>query len=550
MNKKLLLTLLVSSALVGCGGGGGGSNSGSDSGGSDSGGSTGTLFSGKVLGELEPVAAPAVTSTRNSNDEYTLQSGDYLEKAVVFVDLNYNGVLDSGEPSATTDSNGSYTMEIEDSKRSCGELSPVLAVIKNDGYEYTMSLTPNQLRESGLLNEMNITPVTTKVWDLAVLENSEGSCETAESIMKPLVRRAEQEVSTDIFGDTTQTRDLYSDYSETPDATLEAKAVTYNTDVAKEAIIESNNDLEEGVNVIFGTGKNFYKYGLHPDFYTKNFVLITEVTTETSPDVHTRKQEYLIEDDSTISNLLSLEDIKDTGKKYVDVMTMETLSESYSLKYDAVITKDNSDQEIFSCLVKESYSGENGGKTYSITNNYMVPESQAVLMPSLSTCHYTALTDTHGTFSSEVNVESSTESVKEIANMLNENNKYSGSLDVVNLSSSLVPTDSEVDAVVAGLAADLTTGFSEAFASATIVPDQWSKERVEYNVCSDIELIRYAVAKYSLAGSQEWFKTIVTTGIDEYLLTPASGVTMDETNWSDPLNWEHQLSGAPSVCGH
>jgi hypothetical protein len=546
MNKKLLLTLLVSSALVGCNGSGG-SSSGSNSG--DSGGSTGTLFSGKVLGELEPVSAPAVTSVRSSNDN-AVQSGDYLENALVFVDLNYNGVLDSGEPSARTDSNGSYTMNIEDSKRDCGKLSPVLAVIKNNGYEYTMSVAPNELREGGLGDAMDITPVTTKVWDLVLIENAEGTCETAESTLKTVLDNAEETISEEIFGNRTSILKLYSDYSETPDATLEAKAVTYNTDVAKEAIIEVNNELDEGVSVTFGTGKNFYKYGLDPDFHTKKFVLITEVTTETVPATHTRKQEYLIEDDSTIANLISLEDIRNTGKKYVDVMTMETLSESYSLKYDAVIVKDNSDQEIFSCLVKESYSGENGGKTYSVTNNYVVPESQAILMPSLSSCHYTALTDAHGTFSSEVDVESSTTSVKEVVKMHNETDKYSGSLDVVNLSSSLVPTDSEVDAVIAGLAADLTTGFSEAFSSVSIVPDQWSKERVEYNVCSDIELIRYAVAKYSLAGSQEWFKTIVTTGIDEYLLTPASGVTMDETNWSDPLNWEHQLPGAPSVCGH
>lgn len=547
MNKKLLLTLLVSSALIGCNSGGGSSSSGSDSSGSS--GSTGTLFSGKVLGELEPVAAPAVTSVRSSNQN-AVQSGDYLENALVFIDLNYNGVLDSGEPSARTDSSGSYTMTIEDSKRDCGKLSPVLAVVKNAGYEYTMSVAPNELREGGLGDAMDITPVTTKVWDLVLIENDEGTCETAESTLKTVLDNAEETISEEIFGDRTSMLKLYSDYSESPDATLEAKAATYNTDVAKEAIIESNNDLEDGVSVTFGTGKNFYKYGLDPDFHTKKFVLITEATTETVPSTHKRKQEYLIEDDSTISNLLSLEDIKNTGKKYADVLTMETLSESYSVKYNAVIVKNNSDQEIFSCLVKESYSGENGGKTYSVTNNYVVPESQATLMTNLSSCHYTALTDTHGTFSSEVSVESSTESVKEKAIMTNETDKYSSSLDVVNLSSSLVPTDSEVDSVVAGLAADLTTDFSEAFSSVSMVPDQWSKERVEYNVCSDIELIRYAVAKYSLAGSQEWFKTIVTTGVEEYILTPANGVTMDETNWSDPLNWENQLQGAPTVCGH
>ena len=545
MIKKLLLTLLVSSALVGCGGGGSGSGSGSGSGGS----SVGSLFSGKVLGELEPVSSPVVASVR-SFGENTVQSGDYLENALVFVDLNYNGVFDSTEPSVRTDSNGSYTMTIEDSKRSCGKLSPVLALVINDGYEYTMSLTPNELRQSGLASAMNITPITTKVWGLTVLENPEASCQTAEEVLKPLIRKAEEEISIDIFGDTSKTRDLYSDYSENQDSMLEAKAENYNTDVAKEAIIESNNDLEEGVDVIFGTGKNFYKYGLNPDFHTKNFVLITEVTRETVPTSHIMKKEYLIEDDNTIANLISLDDIKTTGKKYADVMTIKTLDESYSLKYRAVTVKNNTDEEIYSCLVKESYSGENNGKTYSVINNYMLPDSQAEQMPELKACYYTELTDENGTFSSEIGIESSTESIKETVKMLNRTDKYSGSLNVVNLSDSLIPTKSEIDTVIAALSVDLTTGFSEEFSSALITPDQWSKERVENNVCSDIKLIRYQVAKYSLLGSKEWFKTIVTTGVDEYLLTPESGVEMDETNWSDPLNWEHQLSGASRVCGH
>jgi len=82
ITKYLILGVLISLMLTACGGGGGSSPS---AGPGPSGPSTTSNYSGVVL-------------------------DGYLSNARVFLDLNGNGQYDSGEPSATTNSNGAYTL--------------------------------------------------------------------------------------------------------------------------------------------------------------------------------------------------------------------------------------------------------------------------------------------------------------------------------------------------------------------------------------------------------------------------------------------------------
>ncbi len=74
MKLKLISIALIAGGLTACGGGGGGS-----------------------------------TSARSSNK--TLQGvaiDGYISGATAFLDINYNGVLDEGEPSSITDDEGSW----------------------------------------------------------------------------------------------------------------------------------------------------------------------------------------------------------------------------------------------------------------------------------------------------------------------------------------------------------------------------------------------------------------------------------------------------------
>lgn len=575
MNKKLLLTLLISSALVGCGGSGGSGGSGGDggsgsgdggsgsgdSGSSGDGASIGTLFSGKVLGELEPVATSAVTSARSSSDN-AVQSGDYLENALVFVDLNYNGVLDSGEPSARTDSNGSYTMKIENSKRICGLNSPVLAVVKNSEYEYTMSVTPNYSRAGGYIDNMDITPVTTKVWDLATykLDNSSFSCEDVSgsnsSILTNAVDAAELEIAEEIYPSMSQEEQansilsLYSDYSVVSLPEVEEKSLKYMKDVAEKEIAKNDVNTPDGTVFVYGKGKIFEKYNLDASFDETDMILIVSESNHTEGRSHKRLNEVLLEDVGALGyNAITA----NTVERYVDILTLTASSNKYEIKYtgelrDAIVARSGvGTGNKYDCSVKETYLGNANGENVVAVNKLEVPQSNADNMVVISECHYTYITDDllGGGFNSVISVTKPDVLVEEsIVSQYNQEEPFL-TVNLFNVDSRQMPTDEEIQTAVIALSDEIEVDFTDRFSSST-TPDSWNKNRVEYNICPEIELIRYSVYDYG-----GWTKKIVTTGIEEYLLSPPNGTIIDESwDWSDPLNWEHALPNAPTVCGH
>ncbi|ALM86075.1 alkaline phosphatase family protein [Bordetella sp. N] len=101
------LTAIAAALLVaGCGGDNNNDDSSASTGSGDSTGSTGstdpvaTTYAGVVV---------ATSATNNASGNPTLKAG-YYSGATVFVDTNGNGVLDSGEVSATTDANGHFSL--------------------------------------------------------------------------------------------------------------------------------------------------------------------------------------------------------------------------------------------------------------------------------------------------------------------------------------------------------------------------------------------------------------------------------------------------------
>ncbi|MHA2937997.1 hypothetical protein ACXJY6_06835 [Vibrio sp. RC27] len=139
--KNSIVALTLTFALVGCGGGSSSSSSVDSTGGD-------------------------ITLTGKAID-------GYLEGATVFLDINYNGELDSGEPSAITGENGDYTLSNSSIVDVCYQYSPLVVDVPvgavdsdlgvvTEAYQLT---TPPAITSFNDEDILNITPLTTLVWD-------------------------------------------------------------------------------------------------------------------------------------------------------------------------------------------------------------------------------------------------------------------------------------------------------------------------------------------------------------------------------------------------
>lgn len=108
--RKLLIPIAVAT-LVACGGGGG---------------STGGLMGGATSSVLNGVAIDG-----------------YLQGSTVFLDVNRNGILDTGEPSALTDASGRYTLDYSKITTSINGLAIVVTggIDTDTGFAFTGRLS-------------------------------------------------------------------------------------------------------------------------------------------------------------------------------------------------------------------------------------------------------------------------------------------------------------------------------------------------------------------------------------------------------------------------
>lgn len=139
MNKKSIACLFFSATVIsGCGGGSG-----------DSASSTGELAtaSGKVI-------------------------DGYISGATVFLDLNFNGVLDAGEPQTVSGDFGDYTLDLSPEDRECLGYAPLVVdvpagAIDEDQGEvdkpYQMVFAP-QFKRASDSDFFNISPLTSVLW--------------------------------------------------------------------------------------------------------------------------------------------------------------------------------------------------------------------------------------------------------------------------------------------------------------------------------------------------------------------------------------------------
>ena len=160
MKKILFAIVIASTALFGCGGDGSSSDS-SDSGSDDSSSST-TKASGRAI-------------------------DGYIVGATVFYDFNLNGTQDADEPSAVTTAGGEFYIDTDDLTEDQTECTayvplivdvPVGAVDETEGVvteAYELSFPPTFIFDGTdtLDVGLNITPLSTVLWDSAVISIEE-----------------------------------------------------------------------------------------------------------------------------------------------------------------------------------------------------------------------------------------------------------------------------------------------------------------------------------------------------------------------------------------
>ncbi|CAM0094313.1 hypothetical protein VPHK567_0304 [Vibrio phage K567] len=144
--KKLILASVVSTfILAGCGGGGSEGDCGDCN---------------------APDPTPTTTITGKVID-------GYVSGATVFLDLNANSELDSGEPSTVTQAAGAYSLDLNSDQDACVGYVPIVThvpvgAIDSDYGEvteaYTMVTPPTFERDE----PQNVTPLTTMVWQEAI----------------------------------------------------------------------------------------------------------------------------------------------------------------------------------------------------------------------------------------------------------------------------------------------------------------------------------------------------------------------------------------------
>jgi len=165
---KTTMALVIAATITACGGGGSSTPS------------TTVTESAPVTTPTPDVTTPVVVEAplpvATFTETGTVIDG-YLTGATVFMDLNYNGIMDSDEPSAITGELGAYNLELTEAQQECAQyvprvtLVPVGAIDSDDpttpvASAYELTRPPQFAVDASSLTDIdNITPLTSIIWN-------------------------------------------------------------------------------------------------------------------------------------------------------------------------------------------------------------------------------------------------------------------------------------------------------------------------------------------------------------------------------------------------
>lgn len=206
MKIKYTLSLLTLAILAGCNSGGGDKSIGVDP---------------------DPQPDPSVPNPDPTNTLSGYVINGYISNAEVFLDKNFNGLLDVDEESTLTDSNGFYSFDLP-LDNACVFNAPIVANITTSSYDetkgeqvteaYTLASPPYSLLSENNVHTI-ISPLTTMLWHRTQYEylsaNLPQDCSSVnvdnrDDLYSELVEDSEGLI-TNHYGITVS--DIYMDYS-------------------------------------------------------------------------------------------------------------------------------------------------------------------------------------------------------------------------------------------------------------------------------------------------------------------------------------------------
>lgn len=387
--RKFFFTALTVSVLTACGGSGGSDN---DNGGN--GGGTGSdgkaLIQGRVI-------------------------DGYVSGAEAFLDINFNGVLDSGEPSAVTGAGGVYSLDIPESLEECAMISPVIvnvpvgAVDEDRGVitkPYTMSLPPEAYLNSDISDNI-VTPITSLVWNQteAQFKNTgvelncqtllnkdivDGSELTVEEMLQDVIQEAEADVA-ESLGLPENSKDIYKDFVAEGMSDLEDKA---------QDIADDLGDLELALKT-FQTDMANYNLSDFEAYLANGFALTEEYGTAKNDMMYT----VLVgKNDSIEKHLVMVQDPKNTTMiegSSVYESTVYIASSDFVTNESSTAALYNMDNDTMSCESHEYTVAKLGNVDYTISTRNHSDETSK--FASVRECNYVSWSDS--TYSQEVTTE-------------------------------------------------------------------------------------------------------------------------------------------------
>ncbi|WP_254230148.1 hypothetical protein [Vibrio coralliilyticus] len=353
MTSKIITIATVSTLLTACGGGDGGATSSSTS--------PSSLQSKSIQG----VAI----------DGYT--NGGYISGATAFLDLNYNGELDSGEPSSATDANGRYELSLSGEIADCVDYAPIVVDVPIGAIDvdnlinpidgpYQLFFPPVKMTTSD--SEIkSTTPLTSLVWSamklkLDIDDNAMSSCEELQ-LQDLIGDNSFQKFESDVASwYNVSVEKLYSDFIKEDDSDVKARALELMPVVKQsyrelKRLREENPKAEEAYVSYIAPSKGDIDDEQNAQWF-KYEVIKSDSKVERSAFVVDVQNEFDLTNESSVDSPLLEYVVRDTAEN----SDLSSYTREYSMRRDA--SQDFIEGLPFNCSIKEIIE-----EPYSIDEN-------------------------------------------------------------------------------------------------------------------------------------------------------------------------------------
>lgn len=357
MTSKIITIATVSTLLTACGGGDGGATSSSTS--------PSSLQSKSIQG----VAI----------DGYT--NGGYISGATAFLDLNYNGELDSGEPSSATDANGRYELSLSGEIADCVDYAPIVVDVPIGAIDadnlinpidgpYQLFFPPVKMTTSD--SEIkSTTPLTSIAWSamklkLGIDDNDISSCEDLQDAIQfqdLIDDNSFQKFESDVASwYNVSVEKLYSDFIKEDDSDVKAHALELMPVVKQsyrelKRLREENPKAEEAYVSYIAPSKGDIDDEQNAQWF-KYEVIKSDSKVERSAFVVDVQNEFDLTNESSVDSPLLEYVVRDTAEN----SDLSSYTREYSMRRDA--SQDFIEGLPFNCSIKEIIE-----EPYSIDEN-------------------------------------------------------------------------------------------------------------------------------------------------------------------------------------